>query len=168
MDEKITDENTSQKVNMKTAGSSTTTLNEFQMKNFSNCREYEKMINTGKLRIYSSFPSVYHLLNSGEWMEIHEQWMEIYEQKKNVKNKVKFKQTCREVRVLHAVHFQRICFAIKAERMIPPFSQLLENDQETEKTINMKKFCIFLSFSTVYLSDHGFRQTLQVRTLGCA
>ena len=25
------------------------------------------MINTGKLRVYSSFPSVYHLLNSHEW-----------------------------------------------------------------------------------------------------
>ena len=36
------------------------------------------MINTGKLRVYNSFPSVYHLLNSGEWMES-------YEQKKHVK-----------------------------------------------------------------------------------
>ena len=34
MDEKITNENTSQKFNVKTAGSSTTTLNKFQMKNF--------------------------------------------------------------------------------------------------------------------------------------
>ena len=40
------------------------------------------MINTGKLRVYNSFPSVYHLLNFGEWMESYEQWMEIYEQKK--------------------------------------------------------------------------------------
>ena len=39
------------------------------------------MINTGKLRVYNSFPSVYHLLNSGEWMESYEQWMESYEQK---------------------------------------------------------------------------------------
>ena len=39
------------------------------------------MINTGKLRVYSSFPSVYHLLNSGEWMESYEQWMESYEKK---------------------------------------------------------------------------------------
>ena len=31
------------------------------------------MINTGKLRVYSSFPSVYHLLNPGEWMESYEQ-----------------------------------------------------------------------------------------------
>ena len=31
---KITNENTSQKFNLKTAGSSTTTLNEFQMENF--------------------------------------------------------------------------------------------------------------------------------------
>ena len=52
---------------MKTAGSSPTTLNEFQMKNFQNRREYEKMINTGKLRVYNSFPSVYHPLNSREW-----------------------------------------------------------------------------------------------------
>lgn len=36
------------------------------------------MVNTGKLRVYSSFPSVYHLLNSGEWMKS-------YEQKKHVK-----------------------------------------------------------------------------------
>ena len=42
-------------------------LNEFQMKNFQNRREYEKMINTEKLRVYSSFPSVYHPLNSREW-----------------------------------------------------------------------------------------------------
>ena len=68
MDEKITNENTSQKFNVKTARSSTTTLNEFHMKNFLNHREYEKTINTGKLRVYISFPSVYHLLNSGEWM----------------------------------------------------------------------------------------------------
>ena len=47
--------------------------------------------------------------------------------KNHVKNRVKFRYTCREVEVLHAVHFRRICFAIKAERMIPPFSKLLEN-----------------------------------------
>ena len=40
------------------------------------------MINTANLRAYSSFPSVYHLLNSGEWMESYEQWMETCEQKK--------------------------------------------------------------------------------------
>ena len=40
------------------------------------------MINTGKLRVYNSFPLVYHLLNSGEWMESYEQWMESYGQKK--------------------------------------------------------------------------------------
>ena len=67
MDEKITNKNTSQKFNVKTAGSSTTMLNEFQMKNFQNRREYEKMINTGKLHVYNSFPSVYHPLNSREW-----------------------------------------------------------------------------------------------------
>ena len=39
------------------------------------------MTNTGKFRVYSNFPSVYHLLNSGEWMERYEQWIEIYEQK---------------------------------------------------------------------------------------
>ena len=83
MYEKITNKNTSQKFNVKTAGSSTTMLNEFQMKNFQNRREYEKMINTGKLRVYSSFPSVHHLLNSGEWMKSYEQWMETYERKKS-------------------------------------------------------------------------------------
>ena len=31
------------------------------------------MINTEKLSAYSSFPPVYHLLNSGEWMESYEQ-----------------------------------------------------------------------------------------------
>ena len=105
MDEKITNENTSQKVNVKIAGSSPTTLNEFQMKNFQNRREYEKMINTGKLHVYSSFPSVYHLLNSDEWMESYEQWMKTYEQKNHVKNRVKFRYMHREVQVLHAVHF---------------------------------------------------------------
>ena len=40
------------------------------------------MINTGNLHAYSRFPSVYHLLNSGEWMESYEQWMEICKQKK--------------------------------------------------------------------------------------
>ena len=68
--------NTSQKFNVKTTGSSPTTLNEFQMNNFQNRREYEKMINTGKLHVYGSFPLVYHLLNygecSGEWMESYE------------------------------------------------------------------------------------------------
>ena len=82
MDEKITNENMSQKFNVKTAGSSTTTLNEFQMKNFYNLREYEKMINTGKLRVYNSFPTLYHLLNFGECSSA---WMESYEQKKHVK-----------------------------------------------------------------------------------
>ena len=43
------------------------------------------MINTGKLRVYNSFPSVYHLLNSGEWMESYLQWMEIYEKKTHEK-----------------------------------------------------------------------------------
>ena len=51
----------------------------------------KKMINTGKLCAYSSFPPVYHLLNSSEWMESYEQWMESYGQKKHVKNRVKFK-----------------------------------------------------------------------------
>ena len=51
----------------------------------------KKMINTKKLRVYNSFPSVYHLLNSGEWMESYEQWTESYEQKNHVKNRVKFK-----------------------------------------------------------------------------
>ena len=85
------------------------------------------MINTGKLRVYNSFPSIYHLLNFGEWMESYEQWMEIFEQKNHMKNRVKFRYTRREVQVLHAVHFGIICFAIEAERMILPFSKLLEN-----------------------------------------
>ena len=69
MDEKITNENTSQKFNVKTAGSSTTIVNEFEMKNFQNRREYEKMTNKGKLHVYISFLPVYYLLSSGEWME---------------------------------------------------------------------------------------------------
>ena len=104
------------------------------------------MIITGNLRAYSSFPSVYHLLNSGEWMESYEQWMETYEQKNHVKNRVNFRYTRREVQVLHTVHFRKICFAIKAERMISLFSKLLENGQYSEKTINMKEFLIFRSF----------------------
>ena len=32
-----------------------------------NHREYEKLINTGKLRVLNSFPSIYYLLNSGMW-----------------------------------------------------------------------------------------------------
>ena len=40
------------------------------------------MINTGNLRVYNSFPSVYHSLNFGEWMENYEEWLEICEQKK--------------------------------------------------------------------------------------
>ena len=87
----------------------------------------KKMINTGKLRVYNSFPSVYHLLNFGEWMKSYEQWMESCEQKKYVKNRVKFRCARREVQVLHAVHFRRISFAIKTERMISSFSKLLEN-----------------------------------------
>ena len=43
------------------------------------------MINTGKLHVYNSFPSVYHLLNSSERMESYEQWMKSYEQEKHVK-----------------------------------------------------------------------------------
>ena len=105
------------------------------------------MINTGKLRVYNSFPSVYHLLSSDECSGA---WMESYRQNKHVKNRVKFKVSYREVQVLHAMHFSRICFAIWAERMILPFSKLLENGRESQKTINIKKFRIFLSFSTVY------------------
>ena len=123
--------------------------------NFQNCCEYEKTINTGKLSAYNSFPLVYHLLNFGEWMESYEQWMETYEQKNHVKNRVKFRYTRREVQILHAVHFRRISFAIEAERMILPFSKLLENGQDSEKTINMKKFRIFRSFSMVYYLPHS-------------
>ena len=61
MDEKITNENMSQKFNVKTAGISNEKL--------LNRREYEKTINTGKLCVYINFPPVYHLLNSDEWME---------------------------------------------------------------------------------------------------
>ena len=64
-------------------------------------------------------------------------------------------RTSTEVQVLHAMHFRRICFAIKAERMISPFSKLLENDRESQKTISMTKFRIFLSFSTVYYLPHS-------------
>ena len=88
-------------------------------------------------------------------MESYEQWMKIYEQKNHVKNRVMFRYTHREVQILHAVHFRRICFTIKAERMIPLFSKLLENSYESEKTINMKKFRIFYSFSTVYYLPHS-------------
>ena len=42
----------------------------------------KQMINMATLHVYNSFPSVYHLLNSGEWMESYEQWIEIYEQEK--------------------------------------------------------------------------------------
>ena len=66
-------------------------------------------------------------------MESYEQWMKIYEQKNHVKNRVKFRYTHREVQVLHAVHFRRICFAIEAERMILRFSELLENDYNQRK-----------------------------------
>ena len=44
---------------------------------------------------------------------------------------------------------------IKAEQMILPFSKLLENGQDSEKTINMKKFHIFRSFSVVYYLPHS-------------
>ena len=36
-------------------------------KNISNHLEYEKLNNTKKLCVFNSFPSVYHLLNSGKW-----------------------------------------------------------------------------------------------------
>ena len=75
---------------------------------------------------------------------------DIRAKKKHVKNRVKFKHTCREVQVLHALHFRRICFAIKAERTISPFSKLLQNGNESHKTVNMKKFGIFHSFSALY------------------
>ena len=55
-----------------------------------------------------------------------------------------------EVPVLHAMHLRRIYFTIKAQRVISPFLKLLENGWDSEKTINMKKFRIFRSYSTVY------------------
>ena len=70
--------------------------------------------------------------------------------KKHMKNKWSTSRTATEVQVLHAMHFRRICFAIKAERVTSSFLKLLENGWDSEKTINMKKFCIFRSFSTVY------------------
>ena len=51
--------------------------------------------------------------------------------------------------------FWRVCFAIKAERMISPFLKLLKNGLESDKTVNMKKFCIFRSFSMVYYLPHS-------------
>ena len=57
---------------MKTVGSSTTILNEFEVI-FLKIVASIKTINTGKLHVYISFPLVYYLLNyveySGEWME---------------------------------------------------------------------------------------------------
>ena len=44
---------------------------------------------------------------------------------------------------------------MEAERMISPFSKLLENGLESEKTINTKKFRIFCSFSMVYYLPHS-------------
>ena len=97
------------------------------MKNFQNRREYEKMINTGKSRVYNSFPSVYHPLNSREW----DGELQVVDEDLRAK---KSREKLSEVQVhaprssgLHAMHFRRICFAVEAERMIPPFSELLEN-----------------------------------------
>ena len=107
------------------------------------------MINTGNLRVYSSFPwYITCSIPMSGWRVTCSGWRAM--RKKHVINRVKFKQTCREVQVLNAVHFGRTCFAIEAEQMISPFSKLLENGQELEKTINMKKFRIFCSFSTAY------------------
>ena len=39
--------------------------------------------------------------------------------------------------------------------MIPPFSKLFENGEESQKTVNMKKFRIFRSFSAVYYLPHS-------------
>ena len=60
-------------------------------KNFYNHHEYEKMINTGKLRVYSSFPSVYHLLNSGSGPRATSSGWSAAAKKKHMKNRVKFK-----------------------------------------------------------------------------
>ena len=64
-------------------------------------------------------------------------------------------RTGTEVQVLHAMHFWRIYFAIKVERVISSFLKLLKNGWDSEKTINMKKFCIFRSFSRVYYLPHS-------------
>ena len=119
MDEKITNKNTSQKFNVKTAGSSTTKLNEFQMKTFKIIASMKKW----STRESCVFTAAFHWYITRSIpvceMESYEQWMKIYEQKNHVKNRVKFRYTRREVQVLHAVHFGRICFAIKGKTHDP-------------------------------------------------
>jgi hypothetical protein len=44
---------------------------------------------------------------------------------------------------------------MKAEIMILPFSKLLENGWELEKTLYTKKFCIYNSYPTVYYLPHS-------------
>ena len=61
----------------------------------------------------------------------------------------------REVQLLHRVQFRRLCVAMKAERMISPFSKLHKNDWELEKTFYMKFFRILHSFPTVYYLPHS-------------
>ena len=120
----------------------------FEWKSFKPSRVW-KMINMGKLRVYNNFPSVYHLLNSGEWMESYEQ--------KIAREETEWSsgRHADEVQLLHRVQFRRLCITMKAERMISTFSKLHKNSRELEKTFYMKKFRIFHSFPTVYYLPHS-------------
>ena len=147
MDEKITNKNMSQKSMWKQQEVQLLHWMNFTRKTFKTVASMKKR-STWKSCV---FIAAFHryitcLIPVSEWRATSK--------KKHVKNRVKFKVSYREVQVLHAMHFWRICFAIKAERMILLFLKLLENGWDSEKTINMKTFHIFCSFSTVYRKPH--------------
>ena len=73
------------------------------------------MINTGKLRVYSSFPSVYHPLNSREWDGELRAVDGDLRAKKSREKQSEVQVDMPRSSSLRVVHFRRICFMIKAE-----------------------------------------------------
>ena len=70
-------------------------------KNILNRREYEKLINTKKLRVFNSFPLVYQLPNSGKWFGSYRQKTARQKQSEvrtNMPEKFNYFTTCISIR----------------------------------------------------------------------
>lgn len=104
----------------------------------------KKRINTEKLLAYNSFPSVYHLLDSGEWLES-------YEQKNNTwKTEWSSSRHSSSSRA-----FSKNLFHDKGRAHDLAVFQIAWKQLGSDETIYIKKFCIFRSFSAVYHLPHS-------------
>ena len=109
----------------------------------------------GKLSAYSSFPLVYHLLNSGEWMESYEQWMKSYEQEKNVKKQSEVQVHAPRSSGSSRGAFSKNLFRDRGRTNDPAVFRITWKRLGIGENHQHEKFRIFRSFSTVYYLPHS-------------